>query len=110
MGFFSKQKKLEAVLSEKPEEQQQQQNGATPSSASSTPFDRETYLREVEQFEDVEVVVAGRAGVRIDRKSVSKKIKIIISNFESNYVCMFPCRSAPRSCTCTTSSGGPRTT
>ncbi len=108
MFFFLKQKKLEAVLSEKPEEQQQQQNGATPSSASATPFDRETYLREVEQFEDVEVVVAGRAGVRIDRKSVSKSHNI---KFGIKLCFNVPnCRSAPRSCTCTTSSGGPRTT
>jgi len=46
-------KRLETVLAEKPEE-----NGG---------FNREEYLREVEQFEDVEVVVAGRNSVRIER-------------------------------------------
>ena len=43
-------------MSEKPEES----NG----------FDREAYLREVENFEDVEVVVAGRNSVKLDRKEV----------------------------------------
>ena len=40
-------------MAEKPEE-----NGG---------FNREEYLREVEQFEDVEVVVAGRNSVRIGK-------------------------------------------
>lgn len=31
-------------------------------------FDRDAYLRDVEQFEDVEVVVSGRNSVRIDRR------------------------------------------
>ena len=37
-------------------------------------FDREAYLRDVEGFEDVEVVVSGRAGVKVDKKGV-KNIK-----------------------------------
>ena len=45
------QKKLESVLEEKPEESQQ--NGAAA-------FDREAYLRDVEDFDDVEIVVSGR--------------------------------------------------
>ena len=58
------QKRLETVLAEKPEETQQQ-NGAPGAS-----FDRDTYLREVEQFDDVEIVVAGtNNSVRIDRKN-----------------------------------------
>lgn len=40
------------------------------STANGAIFDREAYLREVENFEDVEVVVAGRNSVKIDRKSV----------------------------------------
>jgi len=48
-------KRLETVLAEKPEAAE---NGG---------FNREEYLREVEQFEDVEVVVAGRNSVRIER-------------------------------------------
>ena len=40
-------------MTEKPEE-----NGG---------FDRDTYLRDVEQFDDVEVVVAGRTTARVDR-------------------------------------------
>lgn len=47
------QKRLETVLAEKPEE-----NGG---------FDRDSYLRDVEQFDDVEVVVAGRTAARVDR-------------------------------------------
>ena len=51
-------------MAEKPEETQQQ-NGAPGAS-----FDRDTYLREVEQFDDVEIVVAGtNNSVRIDRKN-----------------------------------------
>ena len=50
---------MEAILAEKPEEQQ----------ANGEVFDREAYLRDVEHFEDVEVVVSGRNAVsRIDRK------------------------------------------
>ena len=61
---ISLQKRLETVLAEKPEETQQQ-NGAPGAS-----FDRDTYLREVEQFDDVEIVVAGtNNSVRIDRKN-----------------------------------------
>ena len=48
-------------MAEKPDESTQ--NGEI--------FDREAYLRDVEQFEDVEVVVAGRNSVKIDRKAVS---------------------------------------
>ena len=51
------QKRLETVLAEKPEEA----NGGTPG------FNREAYLRDEEQFEDVEVVVGGRSAVRIER-------------------------------------------
>lgn len=50
-------KRLETVLAEKPEEN----GGEAPS------FDRDHYLRHVEQFEDVEVVVGGRNSVRIER-------------------------------------------
>ena len=54
---FFLQKRLETVLAEKPEE-----NGSVPS------FDRESYLRDVEQFEDIEVVVTGRSSsLRIAR-------------------------------------------
>ena len=61
---ISFQKRLETVLAEKPEETQQQ-NGAPGAS-----FNRDTYLREVEQFDDVEIVVAGtNNSVRIDRKN-----------------------------------------
>ena len=44
-------------MAEKPEE-----NGG---------FNREEYLREVEQFEDVEVVVAGRNSVRIGKAIIN---------------------------------------
>merc|ERR1712051_385896 len=50
-------KRLETVLAEKPEEA----NGDAPG------FNREAYLRNEEQFEDVEVVVGGRSAVRIER-------------------------------------------
>jgi len=50
-------KRLETVLAEKPEEA----NGDAPG------FNREAYLRNEEQFEDVEVVVGGRNAVRIER-------------------------------------------
>ena len=36
-------------------------------------FDREAYLRNVEEFEDVEVVVPGRTVSKINRKHVSSK-------------------------------------
>ena len=54
------QKRLEAVLAEKPEE--------------NDGFDRQAYLREIEEFEDVEVVVGGRSSTavpvaRVDRSS-----------------------------------------
>jgi hypothetical protein len=49
---------LESVLAERPEENG---NGG---------FDREGYLRDVEGFEEVEVVVQGRSAVKLDRKSV----------------------------------------
>ena len=49
-------KKLEKILDEKPEENGQQL------------FDREAYLKQVEQFEDVEVVVPGRSSAKINRK------------------------------------------
>jgi hypothetical protein len=52
---------LEAILAEKPEDTAQ--NGEV--------FDRDTYLRQEEGFEDVEVVVSGRNSVKIDRKTVS---------------------------------------
>lgn len=51
-------KKLQALLAEKPET----------NSNGEAAFDREAYLRTVENFEDVEVVVAGRNSVRIDRR------------------------------------------
>ena len=53
-------KKLETVLEENKTESAEGQNG----------FDREKYLKEVEEFEDVEVVVSGRNSVKIDRKHV----------------------------------------
>jgi len=53
-------KRLETVLAEKPDENKPEENNG---------FDREQYLREVEQFEDVEVVVAGRNSVRIERSN-----------------------------------------
>ena len=46
------------MLEEKPEE-----NGDA--------FDREAYLRNVEEFEDVEIVVPGRTVSKINRKHVS---------------------------------------
>ncbi|TRY62889.1 hypothetical protein TCAL_03883 [Tigriopus californicus] len=54
-------KRLEAILSEKPED-------GPPSAQTNGGFDREAYLKDVEQFEDVEVVVAGRNSVKLDRK------------------------------------------
>ena len=42
-------------------EKSEENNGETPG------FDREQYLREVEEFEDVEIVVGGRNTVRIER-------------------------------------------
>ena len=53
-----KQKKLESILEEKQEE-----NGDA--------FDREAYLRNEEQFQDVEIVVPGRTVSNINRKHVS---------------------------------------
>ena len=53
------QKRLETILAEKPEE-----NG------NAANFNRDSYLRDVEQFEDVEVVVTGRGPatpVQVDR-------------------------------------------
>merc|ERR1712156_70326 len=50
-------KRLETILAEKPEEN----NGETPG------FDREDYLRNVEEFEDIEIVVGGRNTARIER-------------------------------------------
>jgi len=50
--------RLEKILNEKPDEQAV--NGAV--------FDREAYLRNVEEFEDVEVVVAGRNSVSVGKK------------------------------------------
>jgi hypothetical protein len=58
------QKKLQAVLSQKPDE-----TGA----ANGEVFDPDAYLRNVEQFEDVEVVIQGRNSVRVDRKQVGSK-------------------------------------
>ena len=58
------QKKLQSLLSQKPDENPQ--NGEV--------FDQEAYLRNVEQFEDVEVVISGRNNVRVDRKQVKNKI------------------------------------
>ena len=55
--FFLLQKRLETILAEKPEEN----NGETPG------FDREDYLRNVEEFEDIEIVVGGRNTARIER-------------------------------------------
>jgi hypothetical protein len=51
-------------LSQKPDENVQ--NGEV--------FDPEAYLRNVEQFEDVEVVISGRNSVRIDRKQVKTRV------------------------------------
>ncbi len=64
--------KLEAVLAEEQQQQQQQQQQQNGGAA----FDREAYLRDVEGFEDVEVVVAGAGGahatnaVKLNRKKV----------------------------------------
>ncbi len=57
-------------MSQKPDENPQ--NGEV--------FDQEAYLRNVEQFEDVEVVISGRNNVRVDRKQVNNKIL---------YICLF---------------------
>jgi hypothetical protein len=56
------QKKLQAILSQKPDE--------TGAAANGEVFDPDAYLRNVEQFEDVEVVIQGRNSVRVDRKQV----------------------------------------
>ena len=48
------------MLSQKPDENPQ--NGEV--------FDPDAYLRNVEQFDDVEVVIQGRNSVRVDRKQV----------------------------------------
>jgi len=49
---------LEKLLNEKPDERAE--NGAV--------FDRDTYLRDTEGFDDVEVVVAGRNSVQVGKK------------------------------------------
>jgi len=54
------QKKLQAILSQKPDDNPQ--NGEV--------FDPDAYLRNVEQFDDVEVVIQGRNSVRVDKKQV----------------------------------------
>ena len=51
------QKKLESILEEK-----QDENGDA--------FDREAYLKNEEQFQDVEIVVPGRTVSNINRKHV----------------------------------------
>ena len=56
---ISPQSKLEKLLDEKPDEVAE----------SGSVFDRETYLREVEEFEEVEVVVSGRNSVRVGSKA-----------------------------------------
>jgi hypothetical protein len=63
---------LEAILSQKPDETPQ--NGEV--------FDPEAYLRNVEQFDDVEVVIQGRNSVRIDRKQV---FGFVCKKFWQNY-------------------------
>ncbi len=106
------QKKLESVLSEKPEEGAAAAAGAgAATNGSASGFDREAYLREVEQFEDVEVVVAGRNSVRLDRKHVSRlKEDIWKDKMDERERRFGHFRSVLRSCTCTTSSAGRRTT
>ena len=59
----SLQKKLEAVMEEKSDENQQ--NGDV--------FDRDAYLKNVEEFEDVEIAVTGRAVSKVNRKYVSNQ-------------------------------------
>jgi len=49
---------LEKLLSEKPDERAE--NGVV--------FDRDTYLKDTEEFDDVEVVVAGRNSVQVGKK------------------------------------------
>jgi len=49
---------LEKLLNEKPDERAE--NGAV--------FDRDTYLKDTEEFDDVEVVVAGRNSVQVGKK------------------------------------------
>lgn len=70
------QKKLESVLTEKPDETTQ--NGEI--------FDREAYLRDVEGFEDVEVVVSGRNAVKVDRKSVRGRANNVSSQVKSIFL------------------------
>ena len=45
-------------------EEKQEENGDA--------FDREAYLKNVEQFEDVEIVVPGRTVSKVNRKHVSR--------------------------------------
>ena len=68
------------MLEEKPEE-----NGDA--------FDREAYLRNVEEFEDVEIVVPGRTVSKINRKHVSKNFarhmfKTNINSCDSYFYCI----------------------
>ena len=62
------QTQLEKLLNEKPDETTV--NGAI--------FDREAYLRDVEGFEDVEVVVAGRNSVHVGKKTRERAEKLFL--------------------------------
>lgn len=55
-------KKIEAIMEEKPDENL----GRNPNSGEI--FDRESYLKNTEEFEDVEIVVPGRTVSNINRK------------------------------------------
>jgi hypothetical protein len=63
------QNKIEAILAEKAEDNPQ--NGEI--------FNREAYLRDVENFEDVEVVVSGRNSVRTDRRRVRNNYTLTLT-------------------------------
>ena len=62
------QTQLEKLLNEKPDETAV--NGAI--------FDREAYLRDVEEFEDVEIVVAGRNSVQVGRRTRERAEKLFL--------------------------------
>ena len=62
------QNQLEKLLNEKPDENTV--NGAI--------FDREAYLRDVEGFEEVEVVVAGRNSVQVGKRTRERAEKLFL--------------------------------
>ena len=62
------QAQLEKLLNQKPDETAV--NGAI--------FDRDAYLRDVEEFEDVEVVVSGRNSVHVGKRTQERAEKLFL--------------------------------